>query len=447
MSKEVKVVKKKRKLNGQKIFNLISFTFMLACIIFYGSRFIKLYLENNKKEEIKVIADNIKENNEETLENINGDYYFKGKEVNNYIKYSNILFRIIKINKDNSITIISDKPITSLAKGNSKDYTSSYINKWLNNQNQENTGILENNLNNPSKYLTYTNTCNDKITDTKNITCKEKQEETLITIPSMHDYINTGDTNSFMNNETYYYLINTNKDNKTWYVNDNGGVTTSDNTDIIGIKPVLTLKNTTKLINGDGTKENPYTFEEEQSMLGSYIKLGNDLWRVYEINDNILKLSLDNYLTINNEEIIYKYSDKGYYHNDTKQNTLAYYLNNSYLNKLTYNNNIKENSFANGIYSNTTNYDYTKVLTTTVPTKVTVLSIGNIIINSNNTNYFLSTGIDTNSNLVYVMTNDFKLYTKNATNKLKIVPTISINKEILTSGEGTKDSPLEANNE
>lgn len=57
-----------------------------------------------------------------------------------------------------------------------------------------------------------------------------------------------------MNNETYYYLLNTNKDNKTWYINDNGGVTTSDNTDILGIKPVITLKSTNKLINGDGTK-------------------------------------------------------------------------------------------------------------------------------------------------------------------------------------------------
>lgn len=247
-----------------------------------------------------------------------------------------------------------------------------------------------------------------------------------------------------MNNETYYYLLNTNKDNKTWYINDNGGVTTSDNTDILGIKPVITLKSTNKLINGDGTKDNPYTFEEEQSMLGSYVKLGNDTWRVYDIDDNNLKLSLDNYLKINNEEITYKYSDKGYYHNDGKQGTLAYYLNKNYLSKLTYSSNIIEANYANGIYSNTTNYDYTKVLNKTIPTKVATLSIGNIIINSDNTNYYLSTGVDTNSNLVYVMTNDFKLYTKNATSKLKIVPVITIDKKILTSGDGSQNSPLEA---
>ena len=444
MNKEVKVVKKKRKLNWQKIFNLISFTFILVCIIFYGTRFIRLYLQNNKKEEIKVLADNIKDNNEGNLKNINSDYYFTGKEVNNYVKYSNILFRIIKINKDNSITLVSDKPITSLAKGDNNDYKTTYINNWLNNQDKENTGILEKNLNNPNKYLTYTNTCNDKIDNTKNITCKSTLADTLITLPSLYDYINTGDTKSFMNNETYYYLLNTNKDNKTWYINDNGGVTTSDNTDILGIKPVITLKSTNKLINGDGTKDNPYTFEEEQSILGSYVKLGNDTWRVYDIDDNNLKLSLDNYLKINNEEITYKYSDKGYYHNDGKQGTLAYYLNKNYLSKLTYSSNIIEANYANGIYSNTTNYDYTKVLNKTIPTKVATLSIGNIIINSDNTNYYLSTGVDTNSNLVYVMTNDFKLYTKNATSKLKIVPVITIDKKILTSGDGSQNSPLEA---
>ena len=59
MNKEVKVVKKKRKLNWQKIFNLISFTFILACIIFYGTRFIRLYLQNNKKEEINIIYNEI----------------------------------------------------------------------------------------------------------------------------------------------------------------------------------------------------------------------------------------------------------------------------------------------------------------------------------------------------------------------------------------------------
>ena len=44
MSKE----RSKRKISVQKIFNLVSLMFLLACVIFYGGRFIKLYIENNK---------------------------------------------------------------------------------------------------------------------------------------------------------------------------------------------------------------------------------------------------------------------------------------------------------------------------------------------------------------------------------------------------------------
>ena len=146
---------------------------------------------------------------------------------------------------------------------------------------------------------------------------------------------------------------------------------------------------------------------------------------------------------VNNKEVKYKYSNNGYYHNDTKQGTLAEYLNKTYLNTLSYKDKIKEKKFANGIYSSTTNYDYSKVLTTTVDTKVSVLSIGNIILNNNNTNYFLSTGVSKDSNLVYVMQDDYKVYTKVSTTTLKIVPTIALDKSLLTKGDGTIESPYE----
>ena len=445
MKKEVTRVRKVRKLSFQKIFNLMSAMFILACIIFYGSRFIKLYKENNHTEETKTLADNIKDNNKDNdnFKNINGTYYFNGKDVNNYIKYSNLTFRIIKVNTDNTITAISENSLTALASGENKEFKDSYLNMWLNNQNKENTGILENNLNNTNKYLTFTNTCNGKITKTKNITCDKKVEDTFITTPSLYDYINTGSEDSFMNNEEYFYLINTNDDKKIWYVNNNGGVTTSDGTDIMGIKPVITIKSTISLKDGDGSKDTPYTFEEEQGLLGSYVNLDNDIWRIYSVEEDNIKLSLNNYITQNNEPLTYIYSEKGYYHNDGAYGTLAYYLNHNYLNSLTYSDKINEVEYANGIYSNNTDYDYTKVLSTTVPTKVTVLSIGNIILNPISTNYFLSTGIEKESTLVYSMSNDFNLNTKISLTESKIVPVISIKKDLLKQGSGTKEDPWE----
>lgn len=441
--------KKKKKVSIQKIFNLISFIFILSCILFYGIRFIKLYKENNTVAEVLYIKDTIKNNNEgnDNFKNINGDYYFYGNEINNYISYSNLLWRIIKVSSDGTTVISLDNSITSLA-NNTTDFKNENIYKWLNKTKDKNTGILEELLNNSDKYLTYTNTCYDTIDDVKNITCKNKIEDTLITLPSINDYVNTGASNSFLNNGEYYYLINKANNNNIWCVDKDGKISTSDGTDIIGIKPTITIKKNTKIKSGDGTKENPYTFEEESSLVGTYVKIDNDIWRIYKVEDENIKLSLDYYLTINNEEIKYKYSNKNYQHNDTLYGSLAYYLNHTYLNSLKYKNIINEVSYSNGIYNNTNNYDYTKVLEETIKTKVSLLSIGDIILNANNTNYYLSTGISKDSNMIYTMQNDFKVYTKVSTSNLKIVPTISIKKELITNtGSGTKESPFEVNYE
>ncbi len=446
MSKEVK--KKKRKISIQKIFNIVSGIFILSCILFYGIRFIKLYKANYTVDKVAHIADTIKEKNDgsENFKNINGDFYFHGSDVNNYISYSNLLWRIIKVSSDGSVTITLDNSITSLAKGN-LEFKDSNIYNWLNNTNKEYTGILLKSLNNSEKYLTYTNTCIDDINDTKNITCKKRAEDTYITIPSINDYVNTGSSESFLNNEEYYYLINKESNTNTWCVDKDGKISTSDGSDILGVKPVITIKSTVEITNGDGTKENPYTFEKENSIIGSYVKLDNDTWRIYQEDDNYVKLSLDNYLTINNEEIKYKYSNNNYKHNDTINGSLAYYLNKNYLNSLSYKNILEETSFSNGIYNNTNNYDYSKVLEETINTKVTVLSIGDIILNPTNTNYYLSTGVSNDSNMIYTMQNDFKVYTKVSTTNLKVVPVIAIKKDLLTTGSGTKDSPYEVNYE
>lgn len=441
--------KKKTKISIQKIFNIVSFTFILACCIFYGTRFITLCLETNKPEDQKVFADNIKDNNEdnENFKNINGDYYFEGIENNNYIRYSNLMWRIVRVNSNNTVTLVLDNSISALASGQNKPYNDSYINMWLNNQDKDYTGILEKNLNNTNEYLTNTNTCKDIINDTKNITCKDLLEDTLITVPSLSDYVNTGGQKGFMNNEEFFYLTNSNNENKLWYVDDDGKVSTSDGTDVIGVKPVITLEHDITLITGDGSQDNPYAIEEENSLFGSYVKLDNDIWRIYEVNEEEVKLSLDSHLTLNGNEVKYKYSTTGYYHNDTKQGSLAYYLKNTYLPTLSYNNIINEAKYSNGIYSNTTDYDYTKVLESKVDTKVTVLSIGDIFLNPTNTNYYTSTGISEDSTQIYVMRNNFELYTKVGTSNLNVVPVISINKELLTTGDGTINNPLEVSYE
>jgi hypothetical protein len=283
----------------------------MSCCIFYGTRFIKLFIENKKVEiaEENSLIKVVKENNEdnELLKPINGTTYFTGKSDNNYVMYSNILWRIIKLNDDNSVTMISDKAVTSLAFGEAKKIDESVIYKWLNNSTEEYSGILENALNKPTEYLQKDISCNDVLDELSNNPCKEEVNDSYISLLSVIDYLNIGSKDSYLNNKEYYYLNNTNSKSQAWYVTDSGTTSLTSGNDIIGIRPVVTIKANIDYVSGDGSKTKPYMIEDKSGLFGSYVKLGEDIWRIYQINDKDVRLVLNDYLKVNGENLKYIY--------------------------------------------------------------------------------------------------------------------------------------------
>ena len=138
-----KVVKRRLKKGVfQTIFCLVSLIFIIGCCIFYGSRLIKYYKIYNPKSEsgesIQLISNALIQDTPIVFEGSgiyreSGIYVYKGKDANNYIKYSNMIWRIIRTNSDGSLEIILDDYINSLAwdfEGN--NYSHSDINKYLN---------------------------------------------------------------------------------------------------------------------------------------------------------------------------------------------------------------------------------------------------------------------------------------------------------------------------
>lgn len=435
-------MKKKRKISYQKIFCAISFLFILGCVLFYGIRFIMLYIENNTTdiESITNLSKRVtaEHANQSYFKNINSNYYFVGNTDKNYVKYKNITWRIVKITNNNSTVLISDEPLTSLAFG-SNTYEESPITDWLNETDNEESGILANAIG--SDYLANTNACIDTLDNTKNITCDDIYDEYQISLLSMFDYANAGSSDSYINNGYYTYLSNTNNDNEVWYIDDEGKLNTNDGTDIYGIKPVITLNSTVELTSGDGTKDNPYQIEKENSLFASYVKLDNDLWRIYNIEDNNLKLVLTDYLKTDDENYQTIYSSTTSFHNDEKVGTLAYYLNNTYFNRLNYSDQILNNYWSNGYYSSENNFDYTEALDKEVDTEIALLSIGDINLVPSLDEFFLSTGLNNMDNKIYVYNNDGIITDQRVTSKANVVPTISIDKNILTKGTGTIDDP------
>lgn len=425
----------------EKKFRIISILFIVGCIIFYGGRFGYFYMKYNKKSSNnnskEVLAITIQKkgivSSGDGLYNSNGELVFKGKNVNNYLIYSNILWRIVRVNNDNSIVLVTDSKLTDLAYSNDTDFINSYIVDWLNKK-SENTGIVESKLNNKEEYLTANTICLDTVDNLNNITCHKKDNSKYVSILGIGDYLNSKLEDSYINNTDSIWLYNTKKDGKVWYIT-NGNLSSDSKQSLHGIKAVITLKNTIGSVGGSGTKEDPYLIEKDVNTLSfnSYVKLGNDLYTVYDIDNDKIKL-VSTKLIDDTTSRSTNYYNKEF--NPTNRNSIAYYLNNTYYKKLTYKDILIDCDYYTGDYSSATKYDYKNIYNKKVTTKIGLLSLSDINLNNELNYYFYLNRVD---NKIYSVNNTVNVnYSIN-----KIRPTVCISKDTKLKGNGTKLNPFE----
>lgn len=444
MKKKKKV---RRVVSKQKIFCFISFIFILTCCFWYGGRFVYFYLDNKKatSSEQETFGNHLKlANHKESTFRKDGDiYYFYQDAKNNYLIYSNLIWRIVRINKDESITLVSNDVITNLAYGlDDISYEKSPIVHWMNKDDTDkNNGMLEKNLNDISNYLIKNSVCTDTISDIEKITCNSVNDDYYLGLLSVEDYVKTGGKKSFVNNGQASYLANLNSSDKVWYVDNDGALNQSLGDDILGVKVTITLSPSLQPKSGSGTEEDPYVIEDKSGYLASYVKLGDDIWRVYDVLDDSVKLVLNDYAKdAKGEKLQSVYSNTSYMHNDTIYGSVAYYLNHTYLNGLSYKNNILNGYYYNGYYGEETEYGLKEIYAETVDTKIYLPSIGDITFKNDLDNYFIATGIYKKSPSVYLYKSN-GINTKKVTSEAYVVPCITINKSILKNGNGTKDNP------
>ena len=186
--------KKKRKINKQKVFSFISLIFIIICVLWYGGRLIYFYLDSKKtnEKEANIFAKILLKQNNEELKQVKEDYYFNGKVKDNYVMYSNILWRIIKINKDNTITLISENVMGTLNNG-TDEYQKSNVITWLNKEKDKDySGVMEKVLSNKDSFLVKSNICTDTINNVNKITCNKTNNTYDIGLLSIEDYLYTG---------------------------------------------------------------------------------------------------------------------------------------------------------------------------------------------------------------------------------------------------------------
>ena len=155
------------------------FLFTLFCIILIiltTLLIFNLFRIYNKTKNINLLSEYIIKDNEITNKNglnkENSSYIFKGETNNDYTLYNNLLWRIVKINNDSSITLILDDYINMLPKN--------LINVFFEN--------LTTNLN--TDYLTKNKICMDEMNDNE-ITCNKTNNDSYISLLSTYDYLNS----------------------------------------------------------------------------------------------------------------------------------------------------------------------------------------------------------------------------------------------------------------
>lgn len=252
----------KLKIKFENIFVVLSILFLGICCFYYGFRLVKYYKVFNPKtetgEKTEVFSASVRKNNPVITENdglyiLNGDFVFRGENVNNYVSYNDRIWRIMRVNRSGSVKLILDESLTDMAfDSNDKSYELSEVYNYI----KENTNIKESGL----EKMTV---CLDKIDDNNKLTCETKVDE-YVALVSLSDYANSLNTvtgKSFINNTKNIWLSSQTTDGLVWNI-VNGTLKVTDATKEYSVKPTIVLKGTAYTKQGVGSKEDPYVVKD-----------------------------------------------------------------------------------------------------------------------------------------------------------------------------------------
>ena len=240
----------------------------------------------------KVLNDNPIVNEGYGLYNLNNAKVFRGEDVNNYVKLENGLWRIVKINSDNSLVLIHNEGLhynqawddryneSKMYNIGNNQYSTSrikeYLNKVYSNPNEKD---YENILSDHDKArMTSYSLCTGKRTDksvNNNNTeeCSLTVKNTKLGLLTLSDYINasldpgckTASNKSCLNYnylviDESWWLATANKENNysVFMVNDVGAVEIANASQFNKVRPVIYLSDRALFEKGIGTLEEPY---------------------------------------------------------------------------------------------------------------------------------------------------------------------------------------------
>jgi len=273
----------------------------------------KLYEEHYNPLFISTVSQSLLDNNTEYGNyTYMGGTYLKGVQENNYVWYNGFLWRIMGINEDGTVRLITEENVTAIpygASGQGLLYSTNegYINDWLNkyflsNLNQDNTYIIEE-----------SDWCLNPTSDSASVRTDCTAESTFpakVGLITLDEYNLSGASNT---NSTYYlantqaYWTLTPKDTWcAWIVNYDGNLSGDygvNNT--YGVRPVINVSADAIITSGAGGLNDAYILNQEidykkgklseNVSSGEYVSLNDKIYRVVSKEENGIKLIYDGY--------------------------------------------------------------------------------------------------------------------------------------------------------
>lgn len=441
---------KKLKLKKKNIIIFLDILFLICCVFFYGFRLIHYYKIENPKIDKKLSLYEMVTLEKNITSIASGlykekdTYYYKGKDINNYVLYSGRIWRVISVDKDNNIKLISDESQTSLVFGVDSNYENSYIRSWLNDSDNDIKSFYESLEN--TNILVDTQSCTDVIED-KKITC-DKIVKDKVGLLSAYEYEKAGGADSYLNINKYWWTSSVNSSNTAWYVYSKGSLNDNSFTNktyfSYGVRPTITIKGSTIIKSGDGSKNNPIFLDETTTNLlntkivGNYLTYSGYNFRIIEKSSDYVKVVMDGVIKEDKEDYFTNFGQSNYI---TSSKDVGKYLNTTFYNSLSNKEYILKHNFYSGRYDSGNKYDFNQIDDYNESYYVGLLQLGELFVNDES-KYFLSTRTKTTENSIYQVLDNGRIYAGAVTDELRLRPTLYLKPDLtVNSGTGTKSDP------
>ena len=262
----------------------------------------------------ELVYDNDSCKTDGTTYNYMGGCYIKGKPTNNSIWYSGFLWRIMGINADGTVRLITDENVTAIpwgASNTAQNWDGSYAKDWLNNYFY--SKLKGNNI---IKEQTW---CSETTTDSSSArtTCTNNlsTQPAYVGLITLDEYNLAGGSSSYLNiGQWQWTMTPSTSSSDAWVVSSNGNADSRSVSDTSGLRAVINVNSDVTITGGNGTLEatwssqsGPYILNEdksveitgklnEQATSGEYVLLAGKKYRVVDKDSNgNTKLILDGY--------------------------------------------------------------------------------------------------------------------------------------------------------